>query len=151
MKSQRQTVYLVVAALLRRDDGLLLVAQKGPEDERAYWALPGGVVAPGETLMMALVREVGEEAGLEVTDPGQLAFVAQTPGSIAFTFDVSEWAGEVRPRDPDGSVTDAQFFPVQEAIAKLAELPSPSMRDPVVAYLRGTLKPGAAWTERDRT
>ena len=100
---------------------------------------------------MALVREVGEEAGLEVTDPGQLAFVAQTPGSIAFTFEVGEWAGEVRPADPDGFVTDAQFFPVQEAIARLEELPSPSMRDPVVAYLRGALKPGAVWTERDRT
>ena len=149
MKSERQTVYLVVAALLRQDDEVLLVSQKGPEDEHAYWALPGGVVEPGEALITALAREVREEAGLEVTDPGRLAFVAQTPGGIAFTFEIGEWEGQVRSTDPDGLVTDARFFPAREAIAKLEEIPVLSMREPAVSYLRGTLKQGTVWMEQD--
>ena len=148
MKSQRQTVYLVVAALIRRGNEVLLVSQKAPEDDRAYWALPGGVVEPGEALTTALAREVREEVGFEVTDPGQLAFVTQAPDAITFTFEVGEWEGQAQSADPDGLVTDARFFPVGAAIAKLAELPVSSMREPVVSCLRGTLGPGTVWTKQ---
>jgi 8-oxo-dGTP diphosphatase len=148
MESQRQTIYLVVAALLRRDEEVLLVSQKGPDDDRAYWALPGGVVEPEEALTTALAREVGEEVGLRVLDPGRLAFLTQTPTSITFTFEVAEWDGQLRPADPDDLVMEARFFSVEVAIDKLAELPVSSMREPVVSYLRGALAPGTIWTEQ---
>ena len=61
-----------VAAVLVREGRVLLARhEKGGE---SYWVLPGGAVEPGETLAGALVRELREEAGLEV-EPGELLFV----------------------------------------------------------------------------
>lgn len=57
-------VYFTVAALIwvrsdgAGDDELLLVQQKGPGYDNAYWTLPGGRVARGELLMAGLLREV---------------------------------------------------------------------------------------------
>jgi 8-oxo-dGTP diphosphatase len=60
-----------VGAILT-DRGRILLIRRGHEPEAGRWSLPGGRVEPGETDDQALVREVREETGLEVT-PGPLA------------------------------------------------------------------------------
>jgi ADP-ribose pyrophosphatase YjhB (NUDIX family) len=55
---------LIVSAIVRRDDLLLLVEQQGPDDSESSWMLPGGRVEDGETLIHALDRE------LSVAPPG---------------------------------------------------------------------------------
>jgi len=62
----------VGAALIRRGPHILLVQQQGPNDPAPTWALPGGVVEAGELPTEAMIREVAEETGLEVLDPGRL-------------------------------------------------------------------------------
>ena len=58
---------LVVAAVIRAGDRVLLLERR-PEDYLAgLFELPGGVVEPGETLHQALRREVAEETGLIVS------------------------------------------------------------------------------------
>ena len=52
-----------VSAVLRRENGILLVRQEKPG--RQYWLLPGGGVRTGESLMDALLRELSEEIGIE--------------------------------------------------------------------------------------
>jgi 8-oxo-dGTP diphosphatase len=55
----------VVAGVIRRD-GLLLIAQRMPDDTLGgYWEFPGGKVERDEELAEALERELMEELGVE--------------------------------------------------------------------------------------
>jgi 8-oxo-dGTP diphosphatase len=59
---------LVVAAALYDARGRVLIAQRPPGKHQAgRWEFPGGKVAPGESETQALVRELHEELGIEVT------------------------------------------------------------------------------------
>jgi len=49
------------------------------------WAMPGGWVDPGETPEQAVVREVAEETGLQVSAP-RLVHTGQRPQSVHYTF-----------------------------------------------------------------
>ena len=63
-----------VGALLRHGDAVLLLRQE--KLGRSYWLLPGGGVEEGESLHVALARELSEECGLEgVTLEGPIAIV----------------------------------------------------------------------------
>jgi 8-oxo-dGTP diphosphatase len=56
----------VVAGVIRRADGRLLISQRLAEDTLGgYWEFPGGKVDPGEELKAALQRELREELGIE--------------------------------------------------------------------------------------
>jgi 8-oxo-dGTP diphosphatase len=55
-------------AVIRRPDGSLLLVDQRHSDG---WALPGGLLRRGESAAAALVREVREEAGIDV-DPSAL-------------------------------------------------------------------------------
>ncbi len=56
----------VVAGVIRRDDGRLLITQRLADDTLGgYWEFPGGKVDAGEELKTALQRELREELGLE--------------------------------------------------------------------------------------
>jgi 8-oxo-dGTP pyrophosphatase MutT (NUDIX family) len=53
------------------------------------WVFPGGAIDPGEDHRAAAVREVVEEAGLELPDPAALIAFSRwiTPAQIAIRFD----------------------------------------------------------------
>ena len=75
---------LVVAAVLRRGDSVLLCRRPLAKRHGGLWELPGGKVHAGETPEEALARELHEELGLVLTaaDPPLARF--DDPGS-AFT------------------------------------------------------------------
>ncbi len=58
---------LAAYALVRRDDSVLLTRISPRGHHTGSWTLPGGGVDHGEPPVDALVREVREECGLEVT------------------------------------------------------------------------------------
>lgn len=63
-----------VAAVIITADGVLLQRR----DDNGKWGLPGGGVEPGESVRVAIVREVREETGLEV-EPLRLIGVYSDP------------------------------------------------------------------------
>jgi 8-oxo-dGTP diphosphatase len=91
-------VRVVVGALVR--DGKVLLVHRRP-DKRAYpdtWDLAGGVMEPGESELVALVRELREELGVEIAteSASHLGRVAAGPTdepAILSAWLVREWAG----------------------------------------------------------
>ena len=65
---------LVVAALLWRDDKLLISRRRSDQAMPNLWEFPGGKIEAGEPPQVALAREVREELGCEV-DVGRIADV----------------------------------------------------------------------------
>lgn len=61
----RRHVTVVGAVIVR--DGAVLCAQRGPGSQAGLWEFPGGKVEAGETPTAALVREIREELGCDVT------------------------------------------------------------------------------------
>jgi 8-oxo-dGTP diphosphatase len=55
----------VVVAVLHDTRGRVLIAQRPPGKHMAgYWEFPGGKIAPGESSVAALTRELAEELGI---------------------------------------------------------------------------------------
>jgi len=81
--------------------GALLVAQRErPPELAGLWELPGGKVAAGESDADALVRELEEELGVDVTVGARLGCdVALDDRMTLRAYLVTLVAGSVRPRD----------------------------------------------------
>jgi 8-oxo-dGTP diphosphatase len=141
---------LIVTGIVRRGGDLLMIEQAGPGEE-PYWSVLGGVVEPGEFVTDALVRELREETGITVVDPGQVAFTAQVDDqnigyfATIWTWDVARWEGEIAVDDPDRLVLQAAWVPLEEACRRLDLI---SWQPLTARYLRGTLEPRPLWLRR---
>ena len=93
----------VAVAILRRDDGRILMGQRSAEKSYPLkWEFPGGKVEPGESALQALARELSEELGIEVSD-ARLYLRQTVPYSDLREYDLSyfiveKWKGEIRNR-----------------------------------------------------
>ena len=90
----------VAVGVILRADGRVLLGQR-PEGKAwpAWWELPGGKIEPGENVHEALVRELQEELGIQVTESTPwVTYVHEYPKTIvrlAF-HKVTAWEGEPR-------------------------------------------------------
>src|SRR5205085_10144430 len=73
-----------VGAIARDDEGRLLVIRRAHSPGAGLWSIPGGRIDPGETPEQALVREVQEETGLEVSVGRLLGTVERDAGESVY-------------------------------------------------------------------
>jgi 8-oxo-dGTP diphosphatase len=83
-----------VGAIVRDAAGRLLLIQRGQPPGVGRWSLPGGRVEAGETDAEALVREVREETGLDVS-VGELAGRVSWDGPGDAVYDIADYACNV--------------------------------------------------------
>ncbi|MCV7289793.1 (deoxy)nucleoside triphosphate pyrophosphohydrolase [Mycolicibacterium wolinskyi] len=91
---------IVVAGALISGAALLVAQRDRPAALAGLWELPGGKVAAGESDAAALVRELREELGIEVTVGARLgADVALSDTMTLRAYRVSLTAGSPQPHD----------------------------------------------------
>ena len=91
---------IVVAGALISRRALLVAQRARPPELAGLWELPGGKVAPGESEVAALVRELDEELGVEVSVGARLgADVVLSETMTLRAFHVTRTGGSVSPRD----------------------------------------------------
>lgn len=103
----------------------LLVLRSEGEIEGGIWALVGGYVDPGRTVVETVEAESAEKAGVRRLGSLALFRIVDNPdrhkeaaGNISFVFvsevdDPAEY-GDVAIVDPDGGTQHARWFPVNE-------------------------------------
>ena|SRR5436190_21935386 len=70
--SRQLTVRIdVVAAIIRRNERILITKRLGNVHLAGMWEFPGGKVEAGESLPAALEREIREELGIEISVAGK--------------------------------------------------------------------------------
>ncbi len=101
-----------VGAVVFDAAGALLLVKRGHEPARGRWSLPGGRVEPGESHEAAVIREVFEETGLDITVVREVGTVCRAaPGGG--TYVIRDFLGRlVEGRTPVGNddADEARFF-----------------------------------------
>jgi len=128
---------LVVAVALIDADGRVLIAQR-PEGKQlaGLWEFPGGKVEAGEPPEAALIRELEEELGIEVSESCLAPFVFTSHAYESFhllmpLYLCRRWSGVVQNRE------HAALKWVRPD--RLADYPMPPADEPLVAWLRDLL------------
>ena len=65
--ADRRVVLVAAVALIDADGRVLLAERPAGKSMAGLWEFPGGKVDPGETPEAALIRELKEELGIDVT------------------------------------------------------------------------------------
>jgi len=124
----------VVAAVIRRDDGRILIARRPAHlDQGGLWEFPGGKREPGEARLEALARELDEELGIDVRRGTPLLhFTHAYPDKDVHLdiWEVTEWRGNPSGRETQtirwiaAGALDSYRFPAANAtIITAARLP----------------------------
>jgi 8-oxo-dGTP diphosphatase len=84
----------------------MLMILRGHEPAKGLWSIPGGRIEPGESDEQAVVREVREETGLEVTS-GRLLGAAEIPGLAGSVVVIRDYEAFVAPIPPGAETATA--------------------------------------------
>ncbi len=130
-------VLLVVAAALVDIDGRVLLAQR-PEGKAmvGLWEFPGGKVNEGELPEVALIRELKEELGIDVTESclAPITFASYSYDDFHLLmplFACRVWKGELAP-------LEGQALKWVRPV-RMMDYPMPPADIPLVALLRDLL------------
>lgn len=135
--SANRPILLVAAAALVDRDNRVLIAQRPPGKPMAgLWEFPGGKVDGGETPEAALVRELKEELGIEICEPCLAPFTFASHGYEAFHLLMPLYLC----RTWEGEITPAEGQPIKWVRpGRLGDYPMPPADLPLIPMLRDLL------------
>ena len=128
---------LVAAVALFDVDGRVLIAQRPQGKSMAgLWEFPGGKVEPGETPERALIRELGEELGIDTVESCLAPFTFASHAYDDFhllmpLYVCRKWTGKVTPME-DQAIK--WVLPM-----RLGDYPMPPADKPLIGMLRDYL------------
>jgi 8-oxo-dGTP diphosphatase len=147
-------VIALATGIALKDGRLLMVASRYPNQPNSLWNLPGGRQQFGELLAETVVREVYEETGLHA-QAREVAYISESYDgerhflNVTFVLSFDTESFETRAPQDDIPAAPAQhdairedhverveWVPVDEVERRIAVA---VVREPLVAYLRGSL------------
>lgn len=132
----RPILLVVAAALIDRDNRVLISRRPDGKSLAGLWEFPGGKVDVGETPEAALRRELAEELDIEVCETclAPFSFASHTYETFHLLMPLylcRNWEGEIRPRE-------GQEIAWVRA-SRLASYPMPPADKPLIPWLRDLL------------
>jgi 8-oxo-dGTP diphosphatase len=109
------------AAIIVKDNAILLVKHKNPDNGNEWWVPPGGGLEDDESIFECAKRETYEETGLTI-ELGQILYLRESVDSsraihqfeifiLANSFTGELTTANVRPQDLDSAyIKDVRFF-----------------------------------------
>jgi 8-oxo-dGTP diphosphatase len=127
---------VVAAALIDRDNRVLISRRPAGKPMAGLWEFPGGKVSAGETPESALVRELREELGIEVCDTCLAPFTFASHAYESFhllmpLYLCRSWEGDIVPREGQ----DIKWV----RAGRLRDYPMPPADLPLIPMLRDLL------------
>ena len=128
-----KTVLVVAVALIDADSRVLIAQRPAGKHLEGLWEFPGGKVEPNERPEAALVRELQEELGIDVSENCLSPFVFTSHAYDSFhllmpLYLCRRWSGVVERRE------HAALAWVRPN--RLSDYPMPPADAPLVAWLR---------------
>ncbi len=118
MKRGFDYIGIGVGAIIVNPEGQLFLSRRGPlaKNERGLWEFPGGSVEFGETLALALTREMCEEFGIdiqvgELLDVVDHILVDEKQHWVSPTYICQIISGEPEIKEPEKCSQIGWFFP----------------------------------------
>jgi 8-oxo-dGTP pyrophosphatase MutT (NUDIX family) len=145
LAGDRTLLFVGGRGVLRDDTGRVLLIRR---TDNGLWALPGGAMELGESIVDCAIREVREETGLRAARAAPFAIYSgpgythtntfgDTYQHFVVAFELSEWTGDLAP-DPH-EASDVRFFPPDALPAPLAASAAESVADLAVFAETGRL------------
>ena len=91
-------IHIVAAVIFNKDKSQIFITKR-PDDKHkgGFWEFPGGKVEPGESTEQAMVRELEEEIGIQVTQQSPFEHLEYDYPDKSLKFDfilVTQFNGE---------------------------------------------------------